>query len=252
MSKNLRNLLIAALLALSILTVAIGAFYWACQHQPPFYKQAIQQDPLTARSASDILARHAVDLASDIRNQTRWQAQFTVDQINGWLADQGGRAHDHLFAPSISDPRVAVIGDKFEIAFRWSKMVWSAIVNLQAKVYLQEPNVVAIRICQARAGLLPLPLAGLINDLIASGQEFGLDIVSREVDGDPLLLISFPDTYDHGRRQFTLDSLELTEGQIYLSGRGQKVSSVTQPVMKQSDVDEQANRPQPSSENIQR
>jgi hypothetical protein len=251
-SKNLRTPLFAMLSVGIILLCAIGGVYWACQHQPEFYQAALVQDPAAARMAGDALARHAVDLASDIRSQPRWQAQFTVDQINGWLAYQGERSHDRFFAPSISEPRVAVAGDKFQVAFRWSKLAWSAIVNLQAEVYLQEANVVAVRICRARAGLLPLPLAGLINDLVASGQEFGLDVVSREIDGDPLLLISLPDTYDHGKRQFTLESLELTDGQIYLSGRGQRTSAATEPVMKQPDSEPQASRPQPSSENIQR
>lgn len=221
-SKNIRTLLIVSFTVLTFLFSLIGGLYWACQRQPLFYKQALVQDPAAARTAGDTLARHTVDLASDIRNQPRWQAQFTIDQINGWLACQDNRAHEHLFAPSITEPRVAVAGDKFQVAFRWSKLAWSAIVNLQAEVYLQEANVVAVRICQARAGLLPLPLAGLINDLVASGQESGLAIVAREIDGDPLLLISLPDTYDHGKRQFTLDSLELTDGQIYLSGAGKK------------------------------
>ena len=102
--------------------------------------------------ASDALLREAAALVSDLHKSGRWQALFTAEQINGWLAYDMLQNHPHLFPPAISDLRVAIQQDRAQIAFRWTKPAWSAIVFLETQIFLREENVVAMRICKARAG----------------------------------------------------------------------------------------------------
>src|SRR5215467_5920384 len=84
--KRHRLFVIVGPCAVAMLAAVLGGLYWACQQSPPFYNQALAQDPATAHSASDALVRQAAELASDVRRPGRWQAQFTAEQINGWLA----------------------------------------------------------------------------------------------------------------------------------------------------------------------
>ena len=221
-----RFYLTAGACALTVLASAVGALYWASQHTPEFYRQALVQDPLAAKQGSDALLHAAAALASDLRRPGQWHALFTTEQINGWLACDVRQNHPQLFPPSISEPRVAINNHQAEIAFRWHKSLWSAVISLETEVYLREMNVVAVRICRARAGLLPLPLASLLSDLVASGRESGLQIDEQQIEGDPLLLITLPwaDAAPNSRsgEQLSLDSLEVNTGEIYVAGHTQR------------------------------
>jgi hypothetical protein len=83
---------------------------------------------------------------------------------------------------------------------------------------LRDENVVAVRICKARAGLLPLPLGGLLRDLTSAAEEAGLRVDQEQIEGDPVLLISVAGL-NGGDKLLNLESLELTAGEIYMAGR---------------------------------
>src|SRR5262245_4295160 len=110
---------------------AVGGLYWSCQQMPDFYVRALGQDRTTAESAGNDLLHQAANLAGDVRRSGRWQAQFTAEQINGWLAMDAAPNHARLLPPQISNPRVGIESDRAQVAFRWSKPIWSAIVHLE-------------------------------------------------------------------------------------------------------------------------
>jgi hypothetical protein len=211
--------------------------YWAAQQAPAFYAQALAQDAGSSQKASDIMLRQTAALVNDLRRPGQWQAMFTAEQINGWLAYDVRKNHSHLFPPDISDPRVALGNDRLQIAFRWQRPGWSTIVSMEAELYLQEVNVVAIRIRNARAGKLPLPLGSLLNDVAASAREIGLEIDQEQIDGDPLLLVTLPSAYDNAGKQLSLESLELHDGELYVAGRSQREGEAIPPLARQPGRD---------------
>jgi hypothetical protein len=218
MSPKMRWGLAIGLIAVGILGLGVGMLYWASQQVPPFYASAVTIDSAAAQSSSNAMLRQTTALASDIRRGRQWQALITAAEINGWLAYDAPRNHPHLLPPEIQDPRVQIDDDLLKIAFRWNGATWSAIVSFEVEVYLQAPNVLAVRIHQARAGKLPLPLGGLIASFVKSGQAAGLAIDLQQIGNDPLLLVTLPTAPDN---QLLLESLELRAGEVYLAGRPQ-------------------------------
>ncbi len=230
-----RLVLIVGLCLFVAIAVIAGSLYLASQQTPPFYAQALAQDPATARHASDVMLRQTAALVSDLRRAGQWQAIYTAEQINGWLAYDVQRNHPHLFPSGISEPRIAFGNDHLQIAFRWQKPGWSAIVSLEAELYLQEVNVVALRIRTARAGKLPLPLGSLLNDVAASGRELGLAVDQQQIEGDPLLLITLPSVSNDTGKQLSLESLELHDGELYVAGRSQREGEAVPPLARKTD-----------------
>jgi hypothetical protein len=220
MSPKVRWGLGIGLVAVGILGMAVGSLYWATQYVPPFYVSAVKLDADAAQSSSDAMLRQTAALASDIRRGRPWQAVFTAEQINGWLAYDVPRNHPNLLPPEVRDPRVQIEDDQLKIAFQWSGTAWSAVVSFQVEVYLQEPNVIAIRIHQARAGKLPLPLGGLVESFVASAQDAGLLIDHRQIESDPLLLVTLP-AAEMDNEPMVLETFELRDGGVYLAGRTQ-------------------------------
>lgn len=60
---------------------------------------------------------------------------FTVEQINGWLADDLQKNHPSLLPATITDPRVAIENNQLMLGFRWQQPKWSVVVSLAAEVY---------------------------------------------------------------------------------------------------------------------
>jgi hypothetical protein len=255
MSKKLRIYLIAGVCGAAVLGALAGTIYWACQHGPAFYRQALAQDRASAKQGSDALLREAAALASHLRRPGQWHALFTAEQINGWLAYDVRQNHPQLFPPSISEPRVAIENNRTQIAFTWRKAGWSAVVSLETEIYLRQINVVAVRICRARAGILPLPLASLLNDLMAAGQEIGLQIDQEQIEGDPLLVVTLPWADEagspHPSEHLSLDSLEVNEGEIYVAGHTQRGQLAGSMARKPGD-DQSSTESQLENSNIQR
>lgn len=218
MSPKVRWGLGIGLVAVGVLGTAVGSLYWATQYVPPFYQSAVKLDETVAQTSSDDMLRQTAALASDIRRGRPWQVVFTAEQINGWLAFDLPRNHPNLLPPEVRDPRVHIDDNQLEIALQWSGTAWSAVVSFQVEVYLQEANVVAIRIHQARAGKLPLPLGGLVESFVSSAQEAGMIIDQRQIDSDPVLLVTLPPT-EMNDEPMLLEAVELRDGRIYLAGR---------------------------------
>ena len=252
LSKRLRVSLILGTCAAAA-AATIGGLYWSCQQMPDFYVQALAQDRTTTESAGNDLLHQAANLAGDVRRPGRWQALFTAEQINGWLAMDASPNHARLLPPQISNPRVGIESERAQVAFRWSKPIWSAIVHLETEVYLQSENVVAVRICKARAGWLPLPLGALLEDLVSAGRDIGFAIEQQQIEGDPLLLVTLPAAYDRSNKLICLESLELTPNEIYVAGRCERGQSESRSLArKPSDLQESADQAQVEKANLQR
>jgi hypothetical protein len=233
------------------LAIFVVALYWATQQAPPFYAQALALDPAKAHEASDGMLRQTAALTSDLRRSGQWQAVFSAEQVNGWLAYDVRKNHSALFPPDISEPRVAFGANGLQVGFRWQRPAWSTVVNLEADIYLHDVNVVAIRIRKARAGKLPLPLGGLLNEVIESGREIGLQIEHQQLEGDPLLLVSLPTSFDQSGKRLSLELLELREGALYIAGQSGANKPIP-PIARAKPLIEELENTQRENWNIQR
>jgi len=235
MVRRLRLIIAIFSGSLAALAIAAGWFYWASHRVPPFYAAALAEPTETAHEASDALLRGVAALFNDLRHAGHWQAQFSIDQINGWLADDMLRNHPTLFPSEISEPRLGVENDRLMLGFRWHGKRWTLVVSLEAELYLREINVVAVRIHKLRAGSLPLPLEDLVDDLVAAGRRLDLQIDKRQLDGDPLLLIAPPQDGEYNDSLVQLEALQLRDGQLYLAGRTEKGARPAGPLARRTD-----------------
>ena len=86
----MRKLLRYLLLTTVVLAVLLGAGLYllkrAAQKEPEFYQQALRAEPAQQEVAGDELEQEVLELHNEVRQPGVWEAVFTEEQINGWLA----------------------------------------------------------------------------------------------------------------------------------------------------------------------
>lgn len=213
-------LLVAAAVLVVLLLVAAGAFwfaYRASQKVPEFYERAMAVDRAVQQAGSDQLLQRTTALVSDVKKPGRWQALFTEEQINGWLAVDLVRNHSNSLPSTISDPRVSIEPDRATFACRVQQGRWRSVLSLTIDVYLSAPDTVALRFRRARAGAMPLPLDTLLAQAAEAARRARWRVNWSQIDGDPVALIPL-EPIDKPRARIEIDTLSLRQGEIYVAG----------------------------------
>ena len=214
----------------------------AMRQVPTFYAEALALDATALEQASDEMGSRATALASDAREAGKWNAVFTDDQINGWLAVDLARLHAGDLPGGISDLRVAVSPGRIAIGFRVEREGSSIVYSVEADMYVSEPNVIACRLQRARAGRLPLPLGQVLDTVTEAVRRVDLPLRWAQTDGDPVALVTvFPDRED--RQGTTLLTLELLDGEIYVAGTTGPAEKAGAPGVETSERSDVARQP---------
>ena len=212
-------LTIAALLLLLVLGGLL--LYQATRHVPDFYQQALEVNPQQQAAAGDELERQVLELHSEIQDEGRWQAVFDEDQINGWLASDLTEKFSDSLPAGVSAPRVAISPESVQLACQYQDPRIETVVSLTLSVAVnRQSNEVAITVQNVRAGLLPLPLKDLLDEVAAAARRAELDLRWAQSDGAPVALLRVPAEIPSLEVEgFQLDEIALGEGEIRLIGQ---------------------------------
>jgi len=216
--KRLRLLLILATAVLLVLAGLLGVLYWALRYVPPAYREAIESAPVQLREDNDALLQQASALSSDVQRRGTWEAVFTADEINGWLAVDLIENHPDTLPPMFQDPRVAINPGEITLFCRIRRWGVSSVVSLRLEPYVVEPNVVAARIHSPRAGRLPMPLGEILDRISQAASRLGVPLQWRQADGDPVVMATIPAPRNRGDRAMELEAIELRAGEVYIRG----------------------------------
>lgn len=203
----------------------LGALYVALAHVPHFYDEALDQPPTKQQEGNDALIKNANALASSARRQGVWSAVFTADEINGWLGVDLAQNFPDLLPPQISRPRIRLVPGSATIACRYQENAVSTIISLNVELYVAEPNVLALRIHNIRAGAIPIPLSQVLDGVTAAAQSMNLRLRWVQAKGDPVALVTLPSTIGRDKVAYRLEKLDLRQDAIYLAGQTEKLSA---------------------------
>ncbi len=199
--------------------VALGGWLWYSIHYvPDFYRQALSTDRAQLEKSNKQMLRLTAALRNEFRRPGVWQARFTADEINGWLAVDVPKNHPDLLPPQIEEPRVGISPDAVRVGARYAGSVTS-VVSLEASAHLPEENVVAVRIRKLRAGNVPWSISRIIDEVVIAAGDLGIGVEQAQIDGDPLLLFSLSDYLETQDREVELIGLEFEDGAVVIRGR---------------------------------
>lgn len=218
MRRTVRYIMILVALALCS---AGGTSWWAydaVQEVRPFYREAMSVQPSVLREAGQELSSRATALINDVCRDQPWQATFTEDQINGWLAFDLPEKHGDLLPRNISDPRVAIEESRLSVGVRYDGGRIKTVLSVDVEPYVAEQNVLGLRILGATAGTLPVPVSEVTERVTRAAERLGLQLSWIQESEVPTALVRLKlRSKEHGKR-LRLDLLMLAGGSLHLEG----------------------------------
>jgi hypothetical protein len=213
MARKLRIAAIGSVVVTTLVVAILGGAYYAARQVRPFYEQALRIDPEVLERGSRELESRATALYSDAKQTGHWQALFTAEQINGWLATQLAENAGGDLPTNIRDPRVAIAPDVLTLGFRTSSGGVETVISVDAAVSLTEHGAVAIRLIAVRAGALPLPVLQLADELANACQKLKLPVRWTRQEGKPVALVEI-----QASEPVYVDDIQLDKDQLYVAG----------------------------------
>lgn len=198
-----------------------GAVFWSLVQVPDFYEDAlaVPPDPVAQQQAAKSFEARTFQLVEDIQHSDKWSQEFDGRQVNAWLANELHSKYGDLVPPGVRDPRVG-FDDKFVLlGFHYESPDWKGIVSLRLRPWVPEPNQLAIEIASIRAGLVPIPLESVLEQLSDQIEADGWRAVWSQVDGNDVLVVHFD---GEGEDRPVLESVEVVGESVRIAGSRSK------------------------------
>jgi hypothetical protein len=218
MARKFRIAAIGTLTITMLLVALAGGAYYAARQVSPFYEQALHTEPEVLERGSRELESRATALYSDAKQIGHWQALFTVEQINGWLATQLAADKGSELPSNMRDPRIAIDHDILTLGFRTKSGGVETVISVDASVLLTETGDVGIRLISVRAGALPLPIMQLADQLATACKKLKLPVRWTQEKGQPIAIVNISSNASAENREFCIDSIELRKNEMYVAG----------------------------------
>jgi hypothetical protein len=233
---NLRKLVWRAAQAVAILVLllmaAAGVVYYSAQQLPDFYETALAVTPDLEQQAGDQFETEVLELQNTARETGHWQASFSEEEINGWLASDLPEKFPNVFPRSVSKPRVRISSDEIKLAFQVMSRRLKGVVVVTADLFCTtEGNQVAIRIKSAKTGIIPLPLGPWLDEFARSLRAAGIAIQWTENEGETVAVISLPPKLMRLDNQFiVLQTIQMQPEKVTVAGTTDEIlSSIENP-----------------------
>ncbi len=219
--------------------ISLVSMYRASRHVPEFYERALAAKPEVQKAAGQKFEQQALALHNQVRHPGRWEARFTQDEINGWLAAELPVKFPNALPRGVLDPRIALDASQVQLAVRYERGDTKAVVSLSGQVQLTaEPNELAVQIDAVRAGALPLPFAQFKDDIAERAARAGVPLRWTEAEGVPVALLQLPlDPRDFKGKHLVVEELRLLAGELIVAGCTQPPPESADALAEESLVD---------------
>jgi len=214
--RRKRMITVSAVTTLTLAASLSGA-YWALWQEPEFYAEAMQQpeDPVAQKQQAKQFVQRTLRLVDDIRHANHWSEQFSQEQVNSWLAEELHPKYADIIPRGVNDPRVRFVPDTVQIGFRYQRGDWQGIVSLNVKPCVPQDNQLALEIQSVRAGLLPIPLDPVIENVLKGMRKRGWSVEWQHANGNDVLLIDIERSAAQPPR---LQSIHVTQNGLRITG----------------------------------
>ena len=220
MLKAKRRWMVAGLIACIVVGLPLGAWFLLTK-APRAYEQRRRvlseaTPEQLKRDAQKFVAR-GLELRNNIENEPRWEAVFSDEEVNAWLAEDLITQFADALPAGVHDPCVAFELDRLTIGFSLDRGPARTVITMEMRAKVEADDTLALTIESVRAGALPVPIEPLLERIAEKCRDFGLDFRWRNTGVKPVALVRYNSNI--GRKDVVLEEIQMIEGQIRLAGR---------------------------------
>jgi hypothetical protein len=215
-----RKWLIGLGLSLGVLA-AIPAGVWFClTYQPSYYRAMVSLSREQRAGRAKKFVAQSLQLRNDICNEPTWEAVFTDQEVNAWLAEDLVTYFADQLPPEVKEPRVLFELDRITFAFQLRQGGVQSVITVVARPRVPGGNTVELTLEKIRAGILPVPADNILDRIVEHARYHGVDVEWARKDGYPVVLMRYTPHID--REDVQLEELWIRKHQIRLAGRSDR------------------------------
>ena len=220
MRKPGKRALTIGLLIVATLVAVPGAIWISLTHQPHFYRAMVHVPRERQEAEARRFVTQSLQLRNDIINEPTWEAIFTDQEVNAWLAKDLVTEFADQLPPEVHEPRIVFGLDRITLAFELDQGPVRSVIWVVARPRIPEPNVLELTFEKIRAGVLPVPSEQVLDRIVDHARAQGLDVRRDQVDQLPVITVRY---IPHSEREdVLLEQVQIREGEIRLAGRSNR------------------------------
>ncbi|HZW35069.1 MAG TPA: hypothetical protein VFF52_30375 [Isosphaeraceae bacterium] len=203
-----------------VLAASPAAVWLSLTYEPSYYRAMVLQSREQRAGQARKFVAQSLQLRNDICNEPSWEAVFTDQEVNAWLAEDLVTHFADQLPPEVHEPRVLFELDRIILAFQLRQGGIHSVITVVARPRVPEGNTVELTLEKIRAGILPVPADNVLDRIIEYARCQGIDVEWTRRDGYPVVLLRYTPIVD--RDDVRLEGLQIRAGQIRLAGRSDR------------------------------
>jgi hypothetical protein len=219
MRKSSRRLLWMLLALAAVVSIPAGVWL-SLTYEPSFYRAMVLQSREEREGKARKFVAQSLQLRNDICNEPNWEAVFTDQEVNAWLAEDLVTHFADQLPPEVNEPRVLFELDRVILAFQLRQGAVESVITVVARPRVPEGNTIELTLEKIRAGILPVPADQVLDRIIEYARCHGIDVERTRRDGYPVVVMRY--TPNIQREDVRLEELQIRAGQIRLAGRSDR------------------------------
>jgi hypothetical protein len=206
---------------ISVVLVTIPAIVWlSLTYQPSYYRAMTRASRAGRADQAKKFVAQSLQLRNDICNEPAWEAVFSDEEVNAWLAEDLITHFADQLPPEVDEPRLLFEFDRITLAFQLHQRGIHSVITVVARPRVPEGNTVELTLEKIRAGILPVPADNFLDRIIDYARSHGVDVQWSRKDGYPVVVMRYTPNLD--REDVRLEEVQIGNGQIRLAGRSDR------------------------------
>jgi uncharacterized protein YpmS len=205
---------------LAVVAAAPVVIWLSLTYQPSYYRAMVLQSHEQRQGKARKFVAQGLQLRNDICNEPTWEAVFSDEEVNAWLAEDLVTHFADQLPPEVHEPRVIFELDRIVLAFQLQQRGVQSVITVVARPRVPEGNTVELTLEKIRAGILPVPADNVLDRIVEYARYLGVDVEWTRRDGYPVVLIRYTPSLE--RDDVQLEEVQIRTGQLRLAGRSDR------------------------------
>jgi hypothetical protein len=206
-----------------VASIPLGAWF-SLTYEPYYYRAMVGLTREQRAGRAKKFVAQSLQLRNDIVNEPTWEAVFSDQEVNAWLAEDLVMHFSDRLPPEVHEPRLLFEPDRIILAFQLQQGGVQSIITVVARPRVPGGNTIELTLEKIRAGILPVPADHILDRIIEYARRHGIDAEWARKEGYPVVLMRYTPHID--REDVQLEELQIIDHQIRLAGRSDRAKGV--------------------------